>query len=131
MNIAVDLKNLVTCTNLTAPTAKTSTVTGTGIDVKEYIGNIMIIQDVGTVSGTTPTLDGKIQSSADNSTNWTDVTGATFTQVTASTSLQTCNVDTRLAKRYIRYVGTIAGTTPSFSMDVVAVGQKQVVGSTV
>jgi hypothetical protein len=90
----------------------------------------MIVQDVGTVSGTTPTLDGKIQDSADNSA-FADVTGYTFTQVTASTSLQSLNVDTRKVRRYIRYVGTIAGTTPSFSMDVVAVGQKQVVGSTV
>jgi hypothetical protein len=130
MNIPIDLKGLLTVTNVAAPVARTATVTSSGVDLKEYTGNVMIVQDVGTVSGTTPTLDGKIQDSADNSA-FADVTGYTFTQVTASTSLQSLNVDTRKVRRYIRYVGTIAGTTPSFSMDVVAVGQKQVVGSTV
>jgi hypothetical protein len=130
MNIPIDLKGLLTVTNVAAPVARTATVTSSGVDLKEYTGNVMIVQDVGTVSGTTPTLDGKIQDSADNSA-FADVTGYTFTQVTASTSLQSLNVDTRKVRRYIRYVGTIAGTTPSFGMDVVAIGMKQVVGTTV
>lgn len=98
------------------PAAKTATVTGTGLDFLTGDGNCYAIQNVGTVSGTTPTLDGKIQESSDNST-FTDITGATFTQVTASTSLLAINF--QRTKRYLRYVGTIAGTSPSFGLDVI------------
>ena len=122
----IDIKGTSTFTQAAVPAARTATVTGTGFDVSAYNGNITFAQSVGTVSGTTPTLDGKIQDSADDST-YADVTGATFTQVTSSTSLQTLNVDTRSVRKYLRYVGTITGTTPSFGMSVTAIGQKQAV----
>src|SRR5947209_7146802 len=79
-------------------------------------GRCFALQMVGTVGGTSPTLDGKIQESNDNST-WTDIPGATFTQVTASTSNQAITFDR--TKRYVRYLGTIGGTSPSFAMAVV------------
>ena len=126
MNI-IDCQNELTALELSPPAARTSTVTGSAVDLLGYKGRIKVSQEVGAVTGTSPTLDGKIQDSADGSTGWADVTGATFTQVTASTSLLSIGVDTRLAKRYIRYVGTIAGTTPSFTMAVNAVGQKQTI----
>lgn len=110
----------------TAPATSTSTVTGAAVDMIRGDGRCFAIQTVGTVSGTTPTLDGKIQESADGSTGWTDVTGATFTQVTASTNLQVISF-TR-TKRFLRYVGTIAGTTPSFALAVVLGEQLKTVG---
>jgi len=64
------------------------------------------------VSGTTPSLAGKIQESADGSTNWSDISGATFTAVTGSDNLQSISFDR--TQRYVRYVGTISGTSPSF-----------------
>jgi hypothetical protein len=124
MNI-IDLKNSLTRATVSNIAANTSTVTSSGVDLQSYIGQVVVAQLVGTVSGTSPTLDGKIQSSTDNST-WADVSGATFTQVTASNSAQYIAVDTRVANRYIRYVGTIAGTTPSFTSGVFVTGQKQV-----
>jgi hypothetical protein len=125
--LAIDLKAHLAFATVSAPAANTSTVTGSAIDLRGYTADVIVQQQVGAVTGTTPTLDGKIQSSADGSTNWTDVTGATFTQVTASTSLQQTNVDTRAAARFIRYVGTIGGTTPSFTMAVQLIGQKATV----
>ena len=121
----IDFQNEASYLKLSAPAASTSTITGAAVDLLGYQGKVKVTQDVGAVSGTTPTLNGKIQDSADGSTGWADVTGATFTEVTASTNVQSIGVDTRLAKRYIRYVGTIAGTTPSYTMAVNAVGQKQ------
>lgn len=109
---------------LSAIAARTATVTGSAVDVRAFTGNMLVIQDVGTVSGTTPTLDGKIQNSADGSTGWADITGATFTQVTASNSTQTIAIAADACLGYIRYVGTIAGTTPSFTMGVQALGIK-------
>jgi len=88
------------------------------------MGGLVLIQNVGVVSGTTPTLDGKWQSSADDST-YTDITSATYTQVTSTTSLQKIGFDVRAAAKYIRYLGTIAGTSPSFTMGVQILGQKE------
>jgi hypothetical protein len=96
--------------------AKTSTVTGSSVDCDGMTGSVVFTQQVDTVSGTTPTLDGKVQESLDGSTNWTDVSGATATQVTASTNVQ--NIVADRTKRYLRYVGTIAGTSPSFALSV-------------
>jgi len=103
---------------LARPQTATSTVTGAAVDTMGY-NDAMITLEVGTVSGTTPTLDGKIQESADGSTGWADITGATFTQVTASNSTQKIRLNglgVGSRKRYIRFVGTIAGTTPSFAL---------------
>ena len=119
-----DLKNELSYTSVSNIAAKTSSFNSSGVDLVGQIGKVVIVQNVGTVSGTTPTLDGKIQDSDDNST-FADVSGYTFTQVTASNSLQTLAVDTRLVRRYIRYVGTIGGTTPSFTMGVELIGQLQ------
>lgn len=121
----IDIKGTSVFTQAAVPAASTSTVTGTGFDVSEYNGNITFAQSVGAVTGTAPTLNGKIQDSADNS-SFADVSGATFAQVTASSNLQTLNVDTRSVRKFLRYVGTIAGTSPVFPLGVTAVGQKQV-----
>ena len=119
-----DINSALTQTSVSAIAARTSTVTATGIDISGYKGGLVVQQLVGTVSGTTPTLDGKLQSSPDNST-WTDISGATFTQVTASDSFQKIGVRVGAAAKYLRYVGTIAGTTPSFTMGVVLLGSKE------
>jgi hypothetical protein len=106
--------------------ARTSTVTGTGVDVAGYTGAMLFVQDVGTVSGTTPTLDGKLQDSADDS-SYADVAGLTFTQVTTSNNTQMLQVNVDSVRRYVRWVGTIGGTTPSFMCGVTAVGMKPTV----
>lgn len=119
-----DLSGPLTLTSVVDIAAKTSTVTATGVDVSAYKGGLLVIQNVGVVSGTTPTLDGKLQSSPDNST-WSDISGATFAQVTASNSIIKVGINVRDGAKYIRYVGTIAGTTPSFTMGVSLLGQKE------
>ena len=100
------------------PSAQTSTANGTGVDTKGY-DNAMVTLEVGAVSGTSPTLDVKIQESDDNST-FSDVSGATFTQVTAANSSQKIRVAELNVprKRYLRAVATIGGTSPSFTMAV-------------
>lgn len=119
-----DINGPLTQTSVSAIAARTATVTATGIDISSYKGGLIVQQLVGVVSGTTPTLDGKLQSSPDNST-WSDISGATFTQVTATDNFQKIGIQVPAAARYLRYVGTIAGTTPSFTMGVVLLGQKE------
>jgi len=106
------------------PGAKTTTVTGTGVDMSGTDDVIGLVQTVGTVSGTTPTLDGKLQESSDNST-YTDCVpcDAALVQVVASTSLQVATY--QRSKKHVRYVGTITGTTPSFALVANVFGTKK------
>ncbi len=90
---------------LSANASQASTVTGSAVDLATYEGEAVILQSA--AAGGTGSLDGKIQDSADGSTDWQDVSGATFTQVTADASLQKLNFNTDSCRRYIRYVGTI------------------------
>ncbi|HLW66886.1 MAG TPA: hypothetical protein VKS79_16345 [Gemmataceae bacterium] len=104
------------------PQTITSTTNGSSADMINGDGSCFAIQQVGTVSGTSPTLAGKIQESSDGST-WSDVTNATFTQVTASSNYQAISFER--TKRYLRYVGTVGGTSPSFAIAVVISEQKK------
>src|SRR4051812_876213 len=86
------------------PVTATASANGTGVDTQGYTDAVVVLE-VGTVSGTTPTLNVKVQESDDNST-FSDVTGATFTQVTATGSSQVLRVAELNVgrKRYLRTV---------------------------
>lgn len=104
------------------PITATSTQTGSGVDTTGY-NSLAASLEVGVVSGTTPTLDVKLQESDTSGGTYTDISGATFTQVTATGNSQIIRVEglnqgTSGRKRFIRAVGTIAGTTPSFAFGV-------------
>lgn len=103
---------------LLAPLARTTNSNGTGFDLTGYIGNMVVQLANNTTTGTLPTLDVKIQDSADNST-FADVTGLTFTQVTAAlTNPAQLVIPANTCKQYIRAVATIGGTLPSFLCSV-------------
>ncbi len=102
----------------------TSTTTGTGVDLAPYAAtgdiNFKVVMDVGTVTGTNPTWDVKIQESDTLGSGYTDITGAAFTQVTA-TGTGAVELHTRTIKKYIRALCTIGGTsTPTFPCAVIA-----------
>ena len=121
----IDVHGELLASNLIAGTY-TADANGAGADLQGYQGVLKIVLDSGAGGGTTPTLDVKIQDSADNST-FADVLGKVFTQVTdASASIQSLAIDTRAVKRYIRVALTITGTSPTFGLAVAAVGQKQI-----
>ena len=122
MNIS-DL-NVLTGAALLYPSVNTGTVTGPTIDLQQYIGTVKFSQHVGAVSGTNPTLNGKIQHSPDGVT-YTD-SGLVFAQVTANNNAQSIQGDTRALQRYVQYVGTIAGTTPSFTSGASVLAFKKV-----
>lgn len=106
---------------LAVPATRTSTVTGAAVDVLHYDGPMLVTQDVGATSGT-PSLAGKIQHSDDGSTGWEDVPGAVFAAVTGANNLQGIALQAGQVRRYIRYVGTISGGTPSLAFGVHAFG---------
>jgi hypothetical protein len=86
-----------------ASCANTAAATGSGVDLKDYEGPVLIVQNHGTGTGT---LDGKIQDSADNS-SFADVSGLTFTQSTTTADIQSLVVQSKQVRRYIKYVGTV------------------------
>ena len=108
--------------NTLAPATRTSTANGTGVDLIDAEGPCAATLHVGTVSGTSPTLDVTIEESTDNST-FTAISGAAFAQITASSKALALNF--KRSKRYVRAVATIAGTSPSFACAVLVFGQKK------
>lgn len=99
-----DVKNTIVC----AAKRANGTTNGTSVDCKEYGGRGRAVVSAEGGTGTTPTLDVKLQESDDNST-WSDISGATFTQITTSDSTAQIAFDLDSAGRYIRAVATIAG----------------------
>jgi len=102
---------------LQASAAKTATANGA---VFYGLGGVRtwLVQLACTVaSGTNPTLDVKLQYTIDGGTNWNDITGGSFTQLTG-TGNQIINVTGPWADA-CRIVYTIGGTnTPSFTFSV-------------
>ena len=104
------------------PRTATANINGPTGDLLVGDGRCFAIQQVGTVGGTAPTLAGKIQESADGTT-WSDIPGATFTTVSTNDNVQAISFDR--TQRYVRYVGTITGTSPSFPVAVLIGEQKK------
>jgi len=104
--------------------ALTETTTGTGIDIAAYDGTGMFILHSAAGTGTTPTMNVKLQHCDTVDGTYADITGATFTEVddTEGGAIEAIYVDLSAAKRYIRAVATIAGTTPSFTCGVTFAG---------
>lgn len=106
-----------------ANTAAATSGSGKWLDVRSYDGEILVVQQLGAVTGT---IAGKLQSASDaNGTGAADISGATFAVNTAnSTSTQAIDPK-RVVGGFLGYVGTIA-TGPSL-VSVTAGGKKKVV----
>ncbi len=105
---------------------------GTGFDRLTY-SHMIAVLNVGAVTGTTPTLDVKVQHATALSGSYADytpdvifdngdttVTTAKFAQVTDADANTVVKMDVDLAKarRYIRFVKTVGGTQPVFLCSV-------------
>ena len=112
---------------LAAAARRTANLDGTGIDVLDYEGVALIVLNASAGTGTNPTLDVKLQHSDDDST-YADVTDGAFTQVTdeaETAGIQVMKVNVSDLKQYLRVIGTVGGTTPSFDYGVEFVGIKK------
>ena len=97
-------------TELFSVASRAASANGTGVDISEHVGTGKVILH-SAAGGVGETMDVKIQDSPDNAV-WTDISGATFTQVTnaAGGSLEGIGVNLDNINAYIRGVATIAGT---------------------
>ena len=110
------------------PAALTTTTSGAAVDLMDGVGNMGFgVMQVGAVSGTQGTLDVKIQECATTNGTWTDVTGATFTQVTTSgtTTSTPALASFKHTKRYVRAYATFAGTFTSMLAGVNLFAQRR------
>lgn len=101
--------------------ANTAAATSTGVDLRDYDGTVLFIQNKGAGTGT---LTGAIEDSADN-VSFAAVSGAAFTQAGTTANMQSLAIDRRSLRRYVRYVGTV-GTGPQL-VGVTMVGGKKIV----
>ena len=126
-----DIFSRVSASPTITAAAVTSNTNGSAVDVHNFVGTLQVVLNAGNATaGTSPTLDVKLQTSDSNSTNFTDVSGATFTTVTnvANTGgVQTLNLVSDTLKQYVRAVATIGGTaSPSFPASVTVLGINQI-----
>ncbi len=115
-----------------ATTAITTSTNGTGLDMSDGTALTAVIVDIGTVTGTTPTLAIQIKESDDNVTftapPGTNVSpdgnaAGLFTTITAVGQYAICFQRT---KRYLAAYWTVAGTnTPTFPANMDAFDQSK------
>jgi len=109
-----DFRSAVVSAGL-APGTQTASVNGPAVDLISGDGACFAVQQVGTVADET-TLAGRIEESPTGTSSWTAISGAAFADVTGSNDVQVIRF-TRTA-RYVRYVGTLTGATPSADVAV-------------
>ncbi|HLI29351.1 MAG TPA: hypothetical protein VKZ60_19980 [Chloroflexota bacterium] len=91
---------------LTGSTASGGVYVGEGAELRVQL------EVAGTVSGTAPTLDVRVQDSADGA-SWAD-TGVAFATVTATVSRQQRELRVRRGRPYVRVAATVGGSGASF-----------------
>lgn len=105
-----------------ANTAAATSGNGFWIDTQDLEGDIAVTINVGAVTGS---ITGKLQTATDaNGTGAADLTGYTFTAISAASKVQTIVVPkTAVTNRYLGFVGTIV-TGPAL-VSVIAHGSKK------
>ena len=111
--------------------SRTASANGTGLntlynllpitqDAEGYTRHMMVSLLVGTVTGTTPTLDATVEGSWDGGTTYFTLTPSSpWTQVVASTNKQVRRYEGPLPP-LVRGVLTIGGTSPVFPTTMLA-----------
>ena len=108
-----------------ASASVTATATSGAIDLKEFDGDVLLVLNCAAGTGSSPTLDIKVQDSDETGGTYADLSGATFTQVTDSASVQTLEVNKDECKRFIKIVQTVGGSSPVFVYGISLVGAKK------
>lgn len=106
---------LINVLQVLTPQALIATANSANIDLKGVAGNqheLRLHTNVGTVTGTTPTLVAQVQDSPDGIT-FTNVPNAVTASLVAAGVV---DIYFKTVNRYVRVVNTLTGTTPSYTM---------------
>tara|TARA_R100001510_G_scaffold11563_1_gene8870 strand:- start:77 stop:460 length:384 start_codon:yes stop_codon:yes gene_type:complete len=125
--VAIIQQNLekLDVTAAVASASVTATATSSAIDLKEFDGDVILVLNCAAGTGSSPTLDIKVQDSDETGGTYGDLSGAAFTQVTTSASLQTLEVNKDECKRFIKIVQTVGGSSPVFVYGVSLIAAKK------
>jgi len=89
--------------------ANTTQATGGWVDVRGTAGDIVVIQNVGAVTGSiTGALETADTAGGGNNVAMTFDDGNNFTAVSSPNNVQIKNVDANKHKGWIKYIGTVA-----------------------
>jgi len=125
--VAIIQQNLekLDVTAAVASASVTATATSSAIDLKEFDGDVILVLNCAAGTGSSPTLDIKVQDSDETGGTYGDLSGAAFTQVTTSASLQTLEVNKDECKRFIKIVQTVGGSSPVFVYGISLIATKK------
>ena len=126
----IDFGNEATQARLQDPVAVTANgASSTYVDLQGFQGKVKIALAIGAITGTTPTLDTKVQDCDTSGGTYADLaTPVAFGQKTNQTgTVDAIVVDTRLCRRFLKLYNTVGGTTPNFTISAVVIGQKQTI----
>jgi len=103
-----------------------ATVDGAALNIRDYEGDLKFTHDSSAGAGADNTNDVVIQHSDDGVTDWVNVVGGAFTQVTnAAAAFQTLTISTARLKAFVRKRETTAGTGIGFARSVSMIGEKK------
>lgn len=113
-----DLKTILFAEDTLKPQTFSSTAGGTAVDVSTVASPLLTARlRVGAVD-TLTSFAVKMQASRDGSTDWDDISGATFTTVTAADAEEMISFQVPKAEstsvegyKYVRAYGTLSGTS--------------------
>ena len=108
-----------------ASASVSATATSSAIDLKDFDGDVLLVLNSAAGTGSSPTLDVKVQDSDETGGTYGDLSGAAFTQVTTSASLQTLEVNKDECKRFIKLVQTVGGSSPVFVYGISLIAAKK------
>lgn len=119
----------LTLLELLSAKARTTTATGSAVDLRGYINpggrNMKAYLNCGEAAGTTISIAVKLQDSdTTTAADFTDISGATFTTLT-TTAAATEAIHFKTAKRYIRAVATHGTDMTSASYAVVVLAENR------
>lgn len=124
MGLMQDLVKATPAT-LLAAASRNASANGTGIDVSAYEGSAIAVVEFANVSGTNPTIDVKLQESDTSGGTYTDISGASITQGTTVATITKIPFEIQAAKKFVRAVVTLGGTSPVYTCAVYLVAQKK------
>lgn len=107
------LVNDIASAAITSTATSAAITPGSTANIGTYAHSFSVI--VTAATGTTPTLDVSIEESPDNGTNWVRIYD--FPRITATGTYTTPIIPATWGTRY-RYVRTVGGTSPSFTMSL-------------
>ncbi len=110
-------------------TYTTTQTSAAGIDLTDYVGNVALLLHSKEGTGNADnTLNVTFTESATLGGSYTVLAGAVFAEVddTAGGSIQIIRLNADGILGFVKSVGTIVGTTPSFIYGVSVIGRKQV-----